>query len=59
MGNTEIPPALEVMTMKPVKKPADKPLSLTDMTPEQALFKALNTPPPKKKAAKKRDGMKK
>lgn len=44
--------------MKPVKKPADKPLSLASMTPEQALFKALNTPPAKKKPAKKRAGKK-
>lgn len=42
------------------RKPADKPLSLAHMTPEQALFKALNTPMPKKKpAARKKPGKKK
>ncbi len=39
-------------------KAKDKPLSLAPLTPEQALFKALNTPLPKKKAGRKKPGKK-
>jgi|GEM_PF-4408840 len=38
------------------KKPIgnrDKPVSLAPLTPEQAIFKALNTPKPKKPDGKK------
>jgi hypothetical protein len=41
-------------TRKTAKKPGkfDEKLSLAPLTPEQALFKALNTPMPKKPAKK-------
>lgn len=41
------------------KKNAEKPVKIVGVTPEQALFAALNTPMPKKPAARKKPGTKK
>jgi hypothetical protein len=48
-----------IVMARPSKKPAEKPqeqkLSLHGMTPEEALRKALSTPPPKPKKPPKTD----